>query len=491
MLRRRPTSKVPSTLEALAARRERKYLNRSEFAAEHGADADDIAKIEKFARDNKLVVVQADPARRMVLLSGRVADFSKAFEVKLEHYAYPDGTYRGRTGAIQIPADLADVVTAVLGLDDRPQAKPRFQRLSSQAGATLSSHAQTTSYTPDQVAKMYDFPAGVDGQGQCIALIELGGGFKPADLRTYFKNHGLPVPKVSSVLVDGAHNQPTGDPGGPDGEVMLDIEVAGAVAPKANVVVYFAPNTDQGFLDALTKAIHDNTNKPSVISISWGGPESNWTAQAMQAFDQALQDAAALGVTVCCAAGDNGSGDGVSDGLDHVDFPASRPYALACGGTRLVGTGSTISSEVVWNDDPITSATGGGVSDFFDLPSYQQNAQVPPSGNPGAHKGRGVPDVAGNADPETGYVVRVDGTDTVIGGTSAVAPLWAGLIALINQRKGSPVGFINPTAYGPASSNGGFHDITSGDNGGYRAGPGWDACTGWGSPDGTKLANAL
>jgi kumamolisin len=157
------------------------------------------------------------------------------------------------------------------------------------------------------------------------------------------------------MSVDGGHNHPGSDA---DGEVMLDIEVAGASAPKSKVVVYFAPNTDQGLLDAIIKAVHDKHHNPSVISISWGGPESAWTTQALQAFDQAFQDAAAIGVTVCCAAGDNGSADGVSDGLQHVDFPASSPFALACGGTSLEASGKTISSEPVWDDAP-DSATGG------------------------------------------------------------------------------------------------------------------------------------
>ncbi|MGS0757575.1 S53 family peptidase, partial [Roseateles sp. GG27B] len=205
------------------------------------------------------------------------------------------------------------------------------------------------------------------------------------------------------------------------------------------IAVYFAPNTNQGFLDAITTAVHDSVNKPSVISISWGSAEANWSAQGMTQFDQAFQAAAAMGVTVCCAAGDSGSSDSVADGKAHVDFPASSPFALGCGGTRLTASGQTISSEVVWNANPTSSATGGGVSAFFGLPSYQANAHVPTINGAG---GRGVPDVAGDADPASGYQVRVDGQNLVFGGTSAVAPLWAGLIALMNQKLGHPVGFL-------------------------------------------------
>ncbi|RYY18919.1 MAG: peptidase S53, partial [Cytophagaceae bacterium] len=307
----------------------------------------------------------------------------------------------------------------------------------------------------------------------------------PADLKTYFTGLKLPVPTVKVVSVNGAHNQPT-NANSADGEVLLDLEVAAAVAPKAPIVVYFAPNTSQGFLNAITTAIHDKTNKPSVISIGWGGPESTWTAQSMDQFDQAFRAAALLGITVCCAAGDNGSADGVADGQPHADFPASSPFALACGGTKLAANGQAISSEVVWNEGS-DSATGGGLSAYFPVPAYQQSLKLPTA----AQAGRGLPDVAADADPNTGYRVRVDGQNLVIGGTSAVAPLWAGLLALLNQKLGKPVGFLNPLLYGSLVGKGMTRDIVSGTNGAYQAGPGWDACTGWGSPVGTALLAAL
>jgi len=271
--------------------------------------------------------------------------------------------------------------------------------------------------------------------------------------------------------------------------VLLDIEVVGAIAPSAKIAVYFAPNTDQGFLDAITTAVHDSVRKPSVVSISWGGAESTWTAQSLTAYDQAFQDAGLLGVTVCCASGDDGSADGVTDGAAHVDFPASSPNVLACGGTRLVSSNGKITSEVVWNSGGGNGASGGGVSDNFPLPAYQAAANVPVSVNPTHFKGRGVPDVAGDADPATGYQIRVDGKSAVFGGTSAVAPLWAALIALINQQLGKHVGFLNTALYTKGAS--GLHDITSGTNGAYNAGTAWDACTGLGSPSGQALLTAL
>jgi kumamolisin len=455
-------------------------MTREEFAAKYSASIDDMMKVEQFAIAHQLLVVEANAARRVVILSGTVGEISAAFGVQLQKYEYQGSAFRGRTDGIFIPAELASVVTGIFGIDNRPQARAHVR----------PSSAPEVSYTPPQLAQLYDFPTMGNGAGQTIGLIELGGGYRDSDLTTYFGQLGIAVPNVISVSVDGGQNAPT-TPDSADGEVALDIEVAGGVAPGANIAVYFAPNTDAGFLDAITTAVHDTTNHPSVISISWGQAESAWTSQAIQNMDQAFQAAAAMGVTVCVAAGDTGSSDSVSDGLAHVDFPASDPYVLGCGGTSLHGSNGTITSEVVWNDNPTTSATGGGVSDTFSLPSWQSKANVPPSVNPGSHVGRGVPDVAGDADPQTGYNVLVDGQASVFGGTSAVAPLWAGLIALFNQQLGKPVGFLNPTFYQSVSEAVAFHNITSGNNGSYSAGPGWNACTGLGSPDGAKLLAAL
>src|SRR3984957_2741339 len=470
---------------------DRTILSRKEFEQRHGADPESIARVETFARQHKLTVKEKSPARRTVILSGTVTAMNEAFGVELKEYDHPTGKYRGRTGAIHLPAELQDVVEGVFGLDNRPQAKPHFRRRRERAGARADS--VNLSYTPPQVAALYDFPTGVDGAGECIALIELGGGYNTTDLSNYWSQLKLiEPPAVSAVSVGNGSNNPTGDPNGPDGEVMLDIEVAGSIAPGAKIVVYFADNTDAGFLNAITTAVHDSTNNPSVVSISWGGPESSWTQQAMTSMDEAFQSAAAMGVTVCVASGDDGSTDGVGDGLSHVDFPASSPNVLACGGTTLQASGGKITSESAWNELANNEgATGGGISDVFALPSWESGANVPPSANQNQNAGRGVPDVSGHADPTTGYVTLVDGQSGVIGGTSAVAPLWAGLIALINESIGKPVGFINPLLYQNAGSAGDFNDITSGSNGAYSAGPGWDACTGLGSPIGTGVAAAL
>jgi kumamolisin len=472
-----------------AGDRSQRHLTREEYARQFAADPADIAAVEQFANTHGLTVAQKDPVRRTVVLSGTVAQFNDAFGVDLQQFEHAGGSYRGRTGPIHLPDELNGVVTTVMGLDNRPQAHPHFR--ARRPHGNVQWHAATASsasFTPTELASLYGFPNG-NGHGECIAIIELGGGYRTADLQKYFAELKITSPKVAAVSVDHGRNNPTGDANGPDGEVMLDIEVAGAIAPAANIVVYFAPNTDMGFVNAVTTAIMDHKNKPSVISISWGGPESSWTQQAMTAFDQAFQAAATMGITVCVASGDNGSGDGVGDGADHVDFPASSPYALACGGTNLQASGGSIASETVWNDGGNGGAGGGGVSGFFALPPYQEGLTVAKTAGAAEALGmRGVPDVCGDADPESGYRVRVDGSDTIIGGTSAVAPLWAGLIARINAAKANSVGFINPHLY---ANHGALRDITQGNNGSFAAGPGWDACTGLGSPNGQKVADAV
>ena len=458
-------------------------MTRAEFAKRHGPDPASMKLVKSFGAEFGLTseTPGAATGRREVQLTGSASAMQKAFGVELKAHEIGGTTYRVREGSICLPEELIGHVDAVLGLDNRPQAKPHFR--------VVKPHATNLSYTPVQVAELYGFPTGAGAAaGQTIGIIELGGGYKTADLTAYFKTLGMPAPTVTAVLVDKAKNAPT-NANSADGEVLLDIEVCAAVAPGAKIAVYFTPNTDQGFIDAISTAVHDTTNKPSVISISWGGPESTWTAQSMAALDAACQSAAALGVTITVAAGDDGSTDGVKGKTNHVDFPASSPHVLACGGTKLVGSGTSITSEVVWNETAANEgATGGGVSNVFPLPTWQANAKVPAPTVKGG--GRGVPDVAGDADPATGYTIRVDGETTVIGGTSAVAPLWAGLIALANAKNKLSAGFINPTLYSAASAKA-FHDITSGNNGGFTAGPGWDACTGLGSPIGSAIIAAL
>ncbi|MGF6414789.1 S53 family peptidase [Paraburkholderia sp. MM5482-R1] len=485
MLRRQQQAQFDALMKRIeAGDASVKPLSREALAQDYGAAPDDIAKVRAFAAAHGLTVAREDPAARSVLLSGTIAQFQSAFEVKLELYRHhAAGQFRGRTGTISVPDDLHGVVEAVLGLDNRPQARPHFRI----RPPFVPARAGQTSYSPPQLASLYQFPQG-DGGGQCVGIIELGGGYNTSDLKTYFSSLGVSEPTVTPVGVDQAGNEPSGDPNGPDGEVTLDIEIVGAIVPGAAIAVYFTQNSDAGFIDAVSRAVHDTTNKPSVISISWGAPESVWTSQSMQALNSVLQSAAALGVTICAASGDSGSSDG-SGGGDAVDFPASSPYVLACGGTHLSSSGSAITREVVWNDGEQGGASGGGVSSAFPVPAWQQGLSATATGG-GSQPlgGRGVPDVAGDASPLTGYDVLVDGMQTVVGGTSAVAPLWAALIARINAAKGQPAGFVNAKLY---KAPGVCNDITQGNNGSFAASKGWDACTGLGSPNGGKVAGAL
>jgi kumamolisin len=467
-------------------------LSRDELAARYGTDPADVDLIGSVLAPYGIEVSEADPAGRRVTATGSARALAEAFGASLSrvrsgHPAAAEGVaeHRYRVGSLHVPAELARVVTAVLGLDDRPQARGHAR--------PADDRVVRSSYTPPQVAEIYRFPAGADGSGETLAFVELGGGFSQSDLDLYFHSLGLPVPSVTAISVDGGSNIPGRDPLGSDAEVVPNIEIAGAVAPGAAQVVYFAPNSDRGFVDAVTTAVHASPT-PTVVAISWGQSEDSWTGQARSALDQAFADAAALGVTVSVAAGNSGSGDGVDDGRAHVDFPSSSPHVLACGGTSLQADPATgaIVSETVWNDGQGGGATGGGVSEKFPLPAYQSSAGVP--NRDSGELGRGVPDVAGNADPATGYQVLIGGQHTVTGGTSATAALWAGLLCRVAQASGRPLGAIQQQLYAgvtPGTPAPGFHSITTGNNGAYAAGPGWDACTGLGSPNGAALLTQL
>jgi kumamolisin len=447
-------------------------LTSASLGEQYGADPADLGRVTSALEAAGVTVVASHAPSRRLRVEGPAGTLAALFGTELHQVRRTDGIAqsRMRTGPLTLPPTL-DGVTAVLGLDDRPAAATRH---------LVSPHAASAaSFTPLQLASVYGLPE-ADGAGETIAIVELGGGFADSDLATYFGGLGLTPPRVTAVGVDGGANQPGQDPQGADGEVLLDIEVAGAIAPGSDLVVYFAPNSDDGFVDAIATAAHA-TPTPVAISISWGQSEDTWTGQARDAMDQAIADAVAMGVTVTVAAGDNGSADtpGGSGSARHADFPASSPHALGCGGTRLEVSGDRI-TETVWDDGGQGGATGGGISDVFGRPDWQ--AQV---GAPGT--GRGVPDVAAVADPETGYEVYVDGQAMVIGGTSAVAPLWAGIVARLAQLDGRPLGLLQPQLYAGVTAGVTtplLRDIVSGSNGAYAAASGWDACTGLGVPTG-------
>ncbi len=495
------------------------HVSREDFAERYGASKADLDLVVSFARANGLEIEETSAPKRTVKVTGTVEQMNHAFGVDLGRYESPTETYRGREGTVKMPEDVSHVVEGVFGLDNRRMARragtrvaPRpakgaaFAPGTARVGSTvipteLGPSLNVTTLTPPQVASLYDYPLTPGATGQTIGLIEFGGGFSQSDLNQFFTGLGggqtAPTPTV--VGMDGVTNDPGVDQNA-DGEVTLDICVASSVAANADVAVYFAPWTEQGWVDVITTSVHDATNNPSVLSISWGWPEFEgidgftWTQQAINAVNQTFQDAAALGVSVFAASGDNGSDCGQMDGVAHVLYPASDPFVSACGGTRISDVSGASFTESTWANS--FGTTGGGISDFFTLPTYQIGVGVPLSANDG-HQGRGIPDIAGNADPASGYNLIVDGTTIPgVGGTSATAPLYAGLVALCNAKLGRNVGFLNPLLYA-LNNTGVIRDIAdnasnaSGGAPGYTAGPGWDGATGLGVVDGQGLLAAL
>ncbi len=504
-----------------------RHMTHAQYAAEHGADPADIAKVKEFAGQFGLTVKAVLPAQRSILLEGTTAQFSEAFRVALREHFLPDDTsYRGRDGSISIPEDLGYCVVGVFGLDNRRVAWPQFrcggivrEAEAARSGAKFQTPGAVRAFFPNELARMYNFPEGTDGTGQTIGLVELGGGFRQEDLDAYFAKAGVRTPAISvGKVVGGATNRPAPDEEGqPDVEVLLDMEVVGSVAPGAKMVVYFVKDgSDQQCLRGVASAIHDESAKLSVLSLSWGGPEfepgslGGEAAKVQKQFQDNLNDmlqtAAHLGITVCVSSGDNASAclplddpQRPWDGHAHVSFPASSPFALACGGTYVIDPAGP--KEESWHPSA-NVGTGGGVSRYFPTPKYQEGVVSQKAVNPAGNVGRGLPDVAADSAQESGYRVLVDGQwfpdpdaspDPLppIGGTSAAAPLWAALVARLNQALGLRLGFLNPMLYEIGSSSDAFHDIALGNNGDYKTASGWDPCTGLGTPDGEALLEAL
>jgi kumamolisin len=449
--------------------------SRDEFERVHGARPADVTEVDAFAHDYGLDVDNVDTTQRTMTLSGTAAQMHDAFGVDLARYEADGETYRGRAGGISIPQALDGAITSVTGFD---------------AGTVSQSHRVTAEatpampgYTPLDVARAYHFPTG-DGSGQHVGVISLGGRYDDRVQAAYTKSMSVPHVPFNVVNVDGGAINPS-DPG-PTGENMLDAEMIGTLVPNADKTIYIAPNTDRGFLDAISTALHDKHHNDA-ISISWGGPEERFTPQAVRAFNELFKEARAMGVSVFSAAGDNGATDGIPDGALHVDFPSSSPGVIANGGTKLtLGADGGIAKETVWNElRHKQGATGGGVSGINAKPPAQAGLPI---------AGRGVPDIAGDADPTTGFRMLVPQGDNraglqLVGGTSAVAPLYAALATRLEQNLGHPIGDLQKAIYNAPASD--FHDVTTGNNGGYKAAPGWDAATGRGSIDGSALLGYL
>jgi kumamolisin len=469
-------------------------LTYEEVTSVYGASPDDVAQVIEFATQHGLEVTEQSKnkrdaaARRTLTLRGPAESYRQAFAVAVGKYerksGLPGAPYVGREGWVYVPAALKGVIEGVFGLDNRPIGVRRtpIQFLST-AGRP----------TPPQVAKLYNFPA-VATNGQCIALLEFGGGFHQADIDTYFQSIGVATPNIKVVGV-GQTNNP-GVPGQEksDCEVTLDIDIAGSVAPGATLVLYFAPLTEKGWIDVLTECVHDTTYNPSVISISWGAGELQrcdslaWTKSGMDAMKALFAFAALKHKTVLAATGDDGSDCRVLDRRAHVTYPASDPCVIGCGGTSIANFAAAPSVETPW------SRGGGGISRVHSTPDYQQNnVTLPCSVNTGEVK-RGVPDVSGYAAPGYTFIYKLAPFEP--SGTSLTAPLYAALVARLNAKFGHSLGFMHPDLYALVGSSV-YRDMTGGSSNsymyapGYHSGPGWDACTGLGVIDGNALLAAL
>jgi kumamolisin len=495
------------------------HVAHKDFAATHGASTAELQKVVDFAQAHQLQVRDANAARRSVVVSGTVDQVNKAFAIQLHQYRSPLGKYHGHEGHPSLPADIAGIVELIVGLDNRPVPARHYAttRVPHPADATTKAATQgdppnTVPLTPQQVAKLYNFPPG-NGAGETIGIYEMptsdgAPGYNPTDISATIKAFGgsLIVPVPIDVSIDGQTNTGQTDP-----ETLLDITVSGAIAQGAKIAVYFAAGqSTQNIINALQRMIHPGSGDPvpTILSISYGwSPDEDTdsiTAEEYQQMSQLFQDAAHLGITALVSSGDSGA-EIASNTKAEASYPASDPWVTACGGTTIgdVNADFTKFTEYVWNDtwgqggDEGSGATGGGVSERFPLPSYQNGFPIPISLDL-KMSGRGLPDLAGPASPVCGYPQVQGGQEGSGGGTSAVAPLFAGLIAIVNANLGAPVGFLNPQLYAlantafreisgpPGPANNSYGGIT-----GYPASKVWNACTGLGSVDGTALQAGL
>lgn len=484
-------------------------LTPGEITEKFGARQEDADKVAKALKKFGLKIDSVSLPARSMKVSGTVAAMEAAFKPGLVMMASTrQGDYRGRQGALQIPAEIKGLVTGVFGLDERKMARRKAV-----TAATAAKAAALAPLTPADLEQRYNFPAG-DSQGQEIAIAEFGGGYFAEDMTAYCNKFQRPVPKVQAISVDAPAytlqqilalpKKQRADELDTSIEVMMDVEIIAGLCPGASISVYFSTFDQGGWVDLLNTVI---AAKPAVLSVSWGLAEDDpgWSANAVAVITERLNVARLLGITICVSAGDDGSGDQVDDGAGHVDFPAASPFTLAVGGTMLVKSASKV-NEVTWWEAPGRrtgtggGATGGGVSVVFPRPSWQ-TVQIT-SINPKAIDGRVIPDISALAG-EPLYDLVFVGKAQPNGGTSASAPLWAALIARINAQLPPPKQqrFLTPLLYQKAGASPlgkiAMRDVTSGNNTstppgkGYKAGPGFDAVTGWGVPDGMKLLNAL
>jgi kumamolisin len=379
---------------------------------------------------------------------------------------------------LHAPAAIAHIVRGVFGLDEWP----REHGMRPKTEPTLPEHNPSKKMQPfsaAQLEKMYDLPHG-DGAGQVIGILQFGGTFEADDFAACMQWQGVPLPAVTPKRVDEAASKHELQSSF-DTELALDTQIAGALAPGARLVLYSAPHSERGFLDALAAAIFEGADRPDVFSISFGWAEPYWTSSAIALVDDLLACAALVGMSVFCASGDDGAETSIT-GKPLVLAPASSPFAHACGGTSLEDANGSPAAEHAWE------STGGGFSAHFAAPSWQ-TAALAEAKRLGVEGGRGLPDVVAQVQP--GFRVVIGGQRKAAGGTSAVAPFWAALTARFNQKLGKASGFYAPLLYSGATETALFAEVVLGDNGQYKAHAGWNPCTGLGTPKGTGILSAL
>ncbi len=477
----------------------RRYLTPARYEADFGASSKDLDAAERFALRHGLEVISKSSLHRSVVARGALKALEKAFRVDFLHYFFSTGYHLSHRGPVHLPASHHGLIEAVLGLSDLPIAEPHLH---------ARHHPAVPHVEATDVAKHYEFPEGATGRGRTVAVIELGGGYHPTDIEEYFRSCGsrarvevacgenLPadVEVLDQVLtaMGLAMEKAPPPPDVPHAdrraarnsmsnlqwtlETTTDIELIGAFAPEADIRVYFGSNTMLGKFRALCAALDDN---PDVISMSFGGWESRKAPHEIEVFERLFRRAALQGITVVTSSGDDG----------QLQYPASSPYVLACGGTHLHDSQGRLVSEEAWSEDAVGAAgrrlcSGGGVSDFFALPAWQESAQVQIKTG---LKGRGVPDVSAKADLMTGYRTTVGSLPVRMGGTSSAAPLWAGLVACLNQDLGYRLGWITPLLYSDPALRKALRSVDVGNAGMYRACADWDPVTGLGSPHGRRL----
>lgn len=473
------------------------FLTPQEFQTDYAPLPATVTEVSSFLKASGLNVTGVSGSNQFIKVSDTVANIQSAFHVQLRNYSIGGKTYYGPAAGPQVPYGLRNVIQNVSGLDNF-SLYHTASRLQPRAGGN--------GYTPAQLQKAYNasglLSQGIDGSGQNIAFLELDG-YSSQDVQSYQQQYNLSGGTFETVSVGGASYD--ANPGQGAIEVELDMEVAFAMAPKVHEFVYEGQNSGQGINDVYSQIVNDK--KAKIVSISWGLCEQQSGSAELQTLDQIFQQGAAEGMSFFAAAGDSGAYD-CGDNTVNVDSPADDPYVTGVGGTHLTtASDGTYTSETAWSctdanctsKAPNGSGGGGGISQQFQAPSFQSGLN--PSGANG-QTGRFVPDVSANADPQTGYAIvctvstaGCTGSGIVVGGTSAAAPLWAGGAALMNQslaKSNKQLGNVNAALYAASSAqNSGFHDVTSGTNLLYNAGPGYDLATGLGSPDFTALAASL